>query len=126
MWVIPCNTKYYDIIGVFDNLDVIEWSQSTNTSAGDTVFIYVGGTYKAIMYKCEVVSTDLYGKRSDEDYPYYKELEKNPDARYMKLRLVEKYTTDRYPLKNLKENGLSNVQGRSKAPVQLMKYLNDN
>ncbi|MGM9682080.1 MAG: hypothetical protein ACI3XQ_00625, partial [Eubacteriales bacterium] len=99
---------------------------STNTSAGDTVFIYVGGTYKAIMYKCEVVAADLYGNRSDEDYPYYKELKKDSEARYMKLRLVEKYATDRYPLKKLKENRLSNVQGRSKAKVQLMKYLNDN
>ena len=33
VWVIPCNPKYYDIIGAFDNLNVIEWSQSTNTSA---------------------------------------------------------------------------------------------
>lgn len=44
----------------------------------------------------------------------------------MKLKLVEKYAPDRYSLKDLKENGLSNVQGRSKATVQLMKYLNEN
>ena len=32
VWVIPCNPKYYDIVAAFDNLDIIEWSQSTNTS----------------------------------------------------------------------------------------------
>ncbi|MBO5090607.1 MAG: GIY-YIG nuclease family protein [Clostridia bacterium] len=126
VWVIPCNPKYYDIVAAFDNLDVIEWSQSTNTSVGDTVYIYVGEKYKAIMYKCEVVAADLYGNRSDEDYPYYKELAKDPDIRYMKLKLIEKYAPDKYPLKELKENGLSSVQGRSKATVQLMKYLKDN
>lgn len=42
VWVIPCNPKYYDIVAAFDNLDVIEWKQSTNTSVGDTVYIYVG------------------------------------------------------------------------------------
>lgn len=75
------------------------------------------------MYKCEVIAADLYGNLSDEDYPYYKELTKEPDICYMKLKLIEKYASDKYPLKDLKENGLTSVQGRSKATVQLMKYL---
>ena len=123
VWIIPCNPKYYDIVDAFDNLDVIEWSQSTNMTVGDTVYIYVGEKYKSIMFKCEVVAANQYGNRSTDDYPYYKELAKDPDARYMKLKLVEKYPVGQYPLKELKENGLTSVQGRSKATVQLMKYL---
>lgn len=126
VWVIPCNPRYYDIVGAFNNLNVIEWSQSTNMSIGDTVYIYVGEDYKAIMYKCEVVAVDLYGDRSEDDYPYYRELAKDPNARYMKIKLIEKYDVDRYPFKELKENGLTSVQGRSKATAQLMKYLNKN
>lgn len=95
-------------------------------SVGDTVYIYVGEKYKAIMYKCEVIAADLYGNRSEDDYPYYKDLAKDPDIRYMKLKLIEKYAPDKYPLKKLKENGLTSVQGRSKATVQLIKYLKDN
>ena len=125
VWIIPCNPNYYDIVAAFDHLDVIEWSQSTNTTVGDTVYIYVGEKYKSIMFKCEVVGSDLYGNRSTDDYPYYKDLAKDPDARYMKFKLVEKYPVGQYPLKELKENGLTSVQGRSKATVQLMKYLND-
>lgn len=121
VWIIPCNPKYYDILAAFDNLDVIEWSQSTNTTVGDTVYIYVGEKYKSIMFKCEVVAADLRGNRSTDDYPYYKELAKDLDARYMKLKLIEKYPVGQYPLKELKENGLASVQGRSKATVQLMK-----
>lgn len=123
VWVIPCNPKYYDIVAAFDNLGVIEWSQSTNTTVGDTVYIYVGEKYKSIMFKCEVVEANLYGNRSFDDLVYYKDLKKDPDIRYMKLKLVEKYPAGQYPLKELKENGLTNVQGRSKATVQLMKYL---
>ena len=123
VWIIPCNPKYYDIIAAFDNLDVIEWSQTNNTTVGDTVYVYVGEKYKSIMFKCEVVGADLYGNRSTDDYPYYKELEKDPDIRYMKLKLLEKYPVGQYPLKDLKENGLTSVQGRSKATVQLIKYL---
>ena len=123
VWIIPCNPKLYDVVGAFDNLSIIEWSQTSNTSVGDTVYIYVGEQYKAIMYKCEVVAADLYGNRSDEDYAYYKDLKKDPDIRYMKLKLIEKYTPEKFPYHELKENGLGSVQGRSKATIQLMKYL---
>ena len=123
VWIIPCNPKYYDVVKAFENLEVIEWSQSTNTSAGDTVYIYVGEQYKAIMFKCEVIAADLYGNRSNEDYAYYKELTKEPDIRYMKLKLIEKYPPDKFPLKELKMHGLSSVQGRSKATMPLMEYL---
>jgi len=91
------------VLRYFDNLDIIGWSQYTNTSVGDTVYIYVDEKYKAIMYKCEVIAAGLYGNRSDEDYPYYKELAKGPDIRYMKLKLIEKYAPDKYPLKELKK-----------------------
>lgn len=74
-------------------------------------------------YPSPPLQPSLYGNRSTDDYPYYKDLAKDPDVRYMKLKLVEKYPVGQYPLKELKENGLTSVQGRSKATVQLMKYL---
>ena len=80
-------------------MDVIEWSQSTNTSIGDTVYIYVGEKYKAIMYKCEVIASNLYGNRSEDDYPYYKDLAKDPDIRYMKLKLIEKIRSGQVSVK---------------------------
>lgn len=123
VWIIPCNPRYYDIVAAFDNLNIIEWTQFNNTVVGDTVYIYVGEKYKSIMYKCEVIAADLYENRSWEDSAYYKELSKDLESCYMKLKLVEKYPAGYYPLKELKENGLANVQGRSKATVQLMNYL---
>ena len=123
VWIIPCNPQYYDIVSAFENLDVIEWSQSANMAVGDTVYIYVGDKYKSIMFKCEVVAVDLIGNRSTEDYQYYKKLKKDPDIQYMKLKLIERYSVNQYPLRELKENGLASVQGRSKATVQLLKYL---
>ena len=123
VWIIPCNPNLYDIISAFEDFDVIEWSQSTNTNVGDTVYIYVGEKYQSIMYKCEVVEANLYGNRSKKDYKHYKGMEIDTETKYMKLKLLEKYPRGQYPLKELKENGLSSVQGRSKATVQLMRYL---
>ena len=122
-WVIPCNPKLYDIVGAFEKRDTIEWSQTNNTSVGDTVYIYVGGEYKAIMYKCEVLETELYGNRSDEDLEFYKTLSVKPDVRYMKIRLIEKYGKDKFPLAELREHGLTNVQGRSKVTPALLNHL---
>lgn len=63
------------------------------------------------MYKCEVIAADLYGNRSEDDYPYYKDLAKDSDIRYMKLKLIEKYTPDKYPLKDLKKTDLQAFRG---------------
>ena len=125
-WVIPSNPKMYDIAGAFSEFDVIEWRQSTYVQAGDTVFIYVGGESKAIMYKCVAEETDLFGQGEIDDSKYFKEMEKKPDRRYMRLRLVEKYASDRYPYAKLKENGLKSVQGPSKVCAELEEYLSNN
>lgn len=79
------------------------------------------------MFTCEAVATDLFGKRSSfDDFAYDKEPPTSEEEiRYMKLMLLEKYPPGKYPLKELKENGLTNVQGRSKATVRLMKYLSE-
>lgn len=110
-------------MGAFNNLDIIEWSQSNNTAVGDTVYIYVGGSFKSIMYKCEVIAMDLYGNRAQEDIEYYHGLEKRDDVRYMKIKLLEKYDEGQYPLEELRAKGLTSVQGRSKATPQLLNYL---
>lgn len=125
VWIIPCNPKYYDIVAAFDKLEVIEWSQTTNTAVGDTIYIYVGEKFKSIMYKCEVIAVDLHGKRSGEDFIYYKDKEQlnNLSDRYMKIKLIEKYPEGQFPLSELREKGLVSVQGRCKATVQLVEYL---
>lgn len=123
VWIIPSNPKLYDVVGAFNKVDVIEWSQPNNTTVGDTVYLYVGGECKSIMYKCEVIASNLIGNRSFDDIEFYKGLEKSDDVRFMRIKLIEKYPAGKYPLKELRENGLTSVQGRSKATVQLMKYL---
>ena len=39
------------------------------------------------------------------------------------LKLIEKYAEGQYPLEELREKGLTSVQGRSKATPQLLNYL---
>lgn len=125
VWIIPCNPKLYDIEGAFNKFETIDWRQTHNASIGDIVYIYVGGQYKSIMYKCEVIGTDIIIDKAEEckDMEFYRELEVENDYTYMKIKLLERYNKSLYPLDELKENGLTSVQGRSKVSMQLLKYL---
>lgn len=51
-WIIPSNPKLYDIVKGFEESDVHDWTQSSKMAVGDTVYMYVGVPYRAIMYKC--------------------------------------------------------------------------
>lgn len=46
------------------------------------------------------------------------------DKRYMVLKLIESYKQGHFPLNELKEHGLSSVQGKSRVTQLLNEYLN--
>lgn len=58
-WIISCNPSYYDVNGAFNELECIEWKQSTNIKVGDIVYIYVSSPFKEIKYKCIARQVDL-------------------------------------------------------------------
>lgn len=122
-WVIPCNPKFFNIHGAFNKFDALDWRQSTNIQVGDTVYLYIGVIDQAIMYKCQAVAVDLFGTGEIDDSEFDLSGEGEVQGRYMRLRLVEKYPKDRYPLAELKKNGLRSVQGPSRVTPELRDYL---
>ena len=123
-WIIPCNEKLYKHREAFANLKTIDWRQSTNVNVDDTVFIYVGQSVGAILYKCNVIAVDI-NIPSDNDMDYIvgrRLLEQS--GRYMRLKLIESYKEDKFKRKDLLKNGLKTVQGPTKATDELINYLN--
>ena len=123
VWTMPCNPAKYDIFGAFNEFETLEWSQNTRMEEGDIVYLYVGNEYGSIMFKCEVVAANLYTGRTFEDLKYYIDLPEKKCGRYMIVKLLEKYPKGKYPLKELRENGLKSIQGRSRVSSQLFRYL---
>ena len=41
VWIIPCNSSFYDIEGAFERFDRLDWQQSRKLEVGDVVYIYV-------------------------------------------------------------------------------------
>ena len=114
-WIIPANPKFYDVINCFNDTDTIIWKPSNNIKVGDMVYLYVASPYSAILYKCEVV---------DSDIPYqYKD--KNVSMnRVMKIKLLKKFNEDKYTFTKLNEYGIKAVRGPRSMPEKLSKEIN--
>ena len=122
-WIIPCNERLYDHRAAFENLEFIDWKQSTNVKIGDTVYIYVGRPTSSILYKCYVKETDI-SVPSDNDIEYNLTGETfDSTGRYMRLVLICKYPTGLFSKDVILENGLKTVQGPSKMTEQLKEFI---
>lgn len=124
-WIIPCNPKNYDVIGVFQSLDQIDWKQSAKSiETGDIVYIYVSRPYQKVMFQCDVVKTNLNGCEID-DHVFVKD--GTPFLNYgphMRLRLVKKLVGCNISIDALKESGLKgNIQGPRRVDGELLKYI---
>ncbi len=115
-WLIPSNPKYFDVIGHFEKFDTVEWKQPNNAKIGDTVYIYLGVPYRAIMYKCEVLEVNIPCNYKDEN------LTMNT---VMKLKLITKYNEDEYNIDKLIKYGITTVRGPRHMPEDLSKDMNN-
>ncbi len=115
-WVIPANPAYYNIFGAFANSDILYWHQSNNIEVGDIIYIYVTNPYRAIMFKCEVLETNLPASFEDTKFETKK--------RQMKLQLIAQYDKDTYNYLTLEKHGLTSIRGPRHIPESLSLELN--
>ena len=122
-WVIPCNTKAYDVIGAFKEFKRIDWKQSTNVQKGAIVYIYVGMPISGIKYKCKAIEVDKTESTID-DSKYVIEGDSYENyGRYMCLELLEEYPDSFFSKNLLMANGLKTIQGPSMVSEQLANFL---
>ena len=108
-WIIPANPKYFDVISYIESLKIFSWKQPKNIKLNDTVYIYLGAPYSAILYKCQVIELDIYKDKNDC---------------VMNLKLITKYNQNEYTFSKLKEYGLNSVRSPRRIPDKLSKQLN--
>ena len=118
-WVIPCNPKYYDVIGTFRRLKTVDWRQTAKAiEEGDTVYIYAGRPIQAITHKCVVLETNIpYDKVDDSDLDFDLSNDEteglSPYSRYMRLQLVKEYAPQELSYAKLVDHGLvGSIQGQ--------------
>lgn len=111
-WMIPANSKYFDLDGCFNKLGYVYWRQHYNFQTGDIIYIYVASPESAVRYKCIVEGHDL---PFSPDMEVEKEFYVNPESfetskkhnRYIKLRLQSSTKSDSLSMIHLLENGMN-------------------
>ncbi len=93
-WIVPSNPKFYDIIKAFEEAEEIDWKQGAGIKKGDTVYMYVGAPVSAILYQCEVTDANIPYEYDDGNV-HMKEI--------MKIKLLKRYSPDRFTFQRLKE-----------------------
>lgn len=122
-WLIPSNMKYYDVIGVFEEFDKLNWKQSVGIEKGDIVYIYIGKPIGAIKFKCIATKVNL-GEVEIDDSKYTRENKIYSNYKnYMELTLVDSYDDNLLNYNELKNNGLTVVQGPNRISYELSNYI---
>lgn len=114
-WLIPANPKYFDVIDAFNKNDEIIWKQSSDVKKGETLYLYVGAPYSAILYKCQITATDIPYKYADANLKI---------TRVMKIKKLKQYDKLLATFKVLKQFGLKAIRGPRFMPDTLSKWLN--
>ena len=113
-WLVPANPKYYDVEKAFLENQQVTWKQSTHIAVGDIVYMYVGAPRSAVMYRCEVLETDIPYKRKHPHITINK---------LMKLQLLQCYDPQLFPFAKLKEFGVNAVRGPRNMPKALSEHI---
>ena len=113
-WIVPANPKYYDVEKAFQKQDVILWKQSNHIAVGDIVYLYVAAPVSALLYRCQALEVDI---------PYDKEPGELNITRVMRIKKLNEFSADAYPLEKLKSYGVSAVRGPRNMPSGLSHAL---
>ena len=72
-WIIPANPKLYRIADAIRDLNgVIDWRQYNNFEVGDIVYIYCSKPISQIIYKMEVIATNISREYTIADQQYWR------------------------------------------------------
>ena len=107
-FIIPSNINMFDVISYIENNKTFVWNkQPKEAKVGDLVYVYVGAPYSQILYKCEIIKTNLK-VYSDRD---------------MELKLIKKYKNNEYTYNFLKEHNCSFIRAPRSIPESVAKLL---
>ena len=132
VWMIPYNTKYFDLHKCIKKYADIYWNQHKNLAAGDIGYLYGSAPDSAIRYRFEVVAANLpYNADMEREREFYT----NPSDfdevikrnRLMHIRINGETKDSRLSFPNLLDNGLKMApRGAMSLTGELLKYIQEN
>lgn len=130
-WIIPANPKLYRIADAIRDLNgVIDWKQHNNFEVGDIVYIYCSKPISQIIYKMEVIATNISREYTIADQQYWRTPSEFKTSlnnnRFYRISLLAENGTDKLTLDDLYNHGLNGVpQGSLVVQEPLLSYLQE-
>lgn len=130
-WIIPANPKLYSIADAIRDLNgVIDWKQHNNFEVGDIVYIYCSKPISQILYKMEVIATNISREYTIADQQYWRNLSEFKTSlnnnRFYRISLLAENETNKLTLDDLYNHGLNGVpQGSLVVKEPLLSYLKE-
>ncbi|ANZ34405.1 HNH endonuclease [Staphylococcus carnosus] len=127
-WLISANHNKYNHEAAFQKWGFIDWKQGNYLyKVNDIVYIYATSPFQNIRYKTQVVEVDKTLNNIVDDSQFWKDRDKYEESlegRFIRLKLLEKFETEKMHLKNLLKNGLNGApQGPQRLSEKLKSYL---
>lgn len=128
-WIIPCNTKFFDINEHLKHNDTVVWKNSFTIKKGDVVYIYLGAPYRLIKYKGCVVSDEVSEELLDQHS--YAKVEKKSNnyfskkIKYIQIKIEGVFNDNAITYEALKDHGLGQVQIQARIPRGVLYYIQD-
>lgn len=113
-WLIPANTKFYDVLAAFSRAETY-WPINAKISEDDCVYIYLAAPYKQVGFVCDVIGTGFALDDIMADIRPFIKGEPNsdgPSKPFMKLAATQALSIEAdgvLSLKSLKQNGLNGM-----------------
>ncbi len=136
IWMLPANSKFFDLAGCFKKYGEVYWSQYFNLQTGDTGYIYSSAPDSAVLYKFSVVGHDLaYSPEMESELEFYvnpKDFEPSKEHnRFLKLKMIGETHSQRLGLANLLEHGMNSAPRGAlhltdPSFVDLLHYIEEN
>jgi len=122
-WIIACNPDKYDVIGAFQELGSIDWTQSANIVVGDIVYIYVSNTVRTIKVKCKVNAVNKAVPTIDDSKFNKSDEFDGSNGRYMELEMIEEFSTGLFEKSRLEQHSFKSPLGPVRVSSELKEYL---
>lgn len=107
-WMIPANSKYFDLDGCITEYGEVIWRQHFNFQTGDIVYVYAAAPDSKLKYKCLVTAHDMptYPDAEQEKDYYVNQQDFESTKRhnrFMRLKLISQTNSDKLSLAHLQE-----------------------
>lgn len=136
VWMIPCNSKFFNLRGCFAKYGEMYWTQYFNYHKGDKGYIYMSSPDSAIIFSIEIVDSELpYSSEMDFKEEFFVDKSDfqtwKSHNRYARFHMTGQTNSNRLNLAHLMSHGLKMAPRGSlnlshHDYVELKKYIEEN